>query len=248
LEEIEGLDKLFFELASESRLEILRELLKGDFKMQELARKLDMTSTETFRQLNRLSEASLIGKNPEGSYTISPYGRLVLHLSPSLGFAFKHKDYLLTHDIWKLPPQFISRIGELSHADLILDTLEGINRGQQMFARAENFAWGMAERDSPEMMKPMMEERLGKGVKFRILLPEGLLPRGPASPQVAQSVELRGIPDVPAIVALNEREAALCLRFLDGRMDYAGFYGDDQEFLGWARDLFIYYWDRAKRI
>jgi len=52
-----GLEKLFFELASESRLGILTELQKHDAKMPEIARKLDLTNTETFRQLQRLNEA-----------------------------------------------------------------------------------------------------------------------------------------------------------------------------------------------
>ena len=46
-----GLEKLFFELASESRLGILRELQKENLKMQEIARRLDVTPTEAFRQL-----------------------------------------------------------------------------------------------------------------------------------------------------------------------------------------------------
>ena len=55
-----GLDKLFFELASESRLNILRELKKENLKMQEIARRLDVTPTEAFRQLERLTAALLV--------------------------------------------------------------------------------------------------------------------------------------------------------------------------------------------
>jgi DNA-binding transcriptional ArsR family regulator len=54
LENNEGLGKLLFELASESRLAILRELQKENLKMQEIARRLDVTATEAFRQLQRL--------------------------------------------------------------------------------------------------------------------------------------------------------------------------------------------------
>jgi predicted transcriptional regulator len=55
----EGIDKLFFELASESRLGILRELQLKPLKMQEIARKLDLTDTESCKQLQRLTEAHL---------------------------------------------------------------------------------------------------------------------------------------------------------------------------------------------
>ena len=62
-EYLEGLDRLFFELASESRLSILCTLQAGGVRMQEIAKRLNMTDTETSRQLLRLSEASLIRNN-----------------------------------------------------------------------------------------------------------------------------------------------------------------------------------------
>jgi predicted transcriptional regulator len=96
LENQEGVEKLFFELASESRLGILRKLMEKDWKMNEVARKLDLTTTETFRQLQRLSEGLLVEKQPEGTYSITEYGRLVLQLSSSLEFVSKHKQYFKT--------------------------------------------------------------------------------------------------------------------------------------------------------
>jgi predicted transcriptional regulator len=51
MERESGIDKLFFELASENRLSILHELKKENLKMQEIARRLDVTATEAFRQL-----------------------------------------------------------------------------------------------------------------------------------------------------------------------------------------------------
>jgi len=73
LETPAGIESLFFELASESRLGILRELNMKNWKMNELARKLDLTTTETFRQLQRLNEALLVQKQVGGTYAISLY-------------------------------------------------------------------------------------------------------------------------------------------------------------------------------
>ena len=42
MDDSQGLDKLFFELASESRLGILRQLQTKDLRMQELVRKLNL--------------------------------------------------------------------------------------------------------------------------------------------------------------------------------------------------------------
>ena len=86
MDDQDGLDKLFFELASESRLGILFELQTKNLKMQEVAQKLSLTHTEVFRQLQRLSEALLIQKKPEGTYAITQNGKLLLELSRSFEF------------------------------------------------------------------------------------------------------------------------------------------------------------------
>jgi predicted transcriptional regulator len=58
---------------------------------------------------------------------------------------------------------------------------------------------------------------------------------------------LRALFDIPAIIALTEKEAAICFRLIGGKMDYAGFIGKDPIFLNWVKDLFLYYWDKGKR-
>lgn len=247
LENDEGIEKLFFELASESRLSILRELQTKSLKMHEIARRLDVTATEAFRQLRRLSEALLVQRQPEGSYALTQYGKLELRLSSALEFVFKHKQYFLTHDVWRLPLQFVNRIGELSQTNLIMDTFENINKGERMFMEAEQFAWGLAEHGrGPELMNQTMGERIQKRVKVKMLIPESFLAAA-IPPATAQNVELRGLSDIPAIIAVTEKEAVVCFRFVNGRADYAGFSGKDPIFLNWVKDLFLYYWEKGKR-
>jgi len=245
--ENDGVEKLFFELASESRLGILRELQIENFKMQEIARRLDVTATEAFRQLQRLSEALLVQKQPEGTFAITQYGKLVLQLSSSLEFVSKHKDYFSTHDIMRLPCQFVNRIGELSQTNLIMDTMESINKGTQMFIEAEQYAWGLVEHGrGPELMGPIMNERIRKGVKVKMLIPESFLSTA-IPPVKVPNCEVRGLSDIPAIMAVTEKEAAVFFSLVGGRTDYAGFYGKDPIFLNWVKDLFLYYWDKGKR-
>jgi len=71
MENPEGIEKLFFELASESRLDILRKVNEKNWKMNDVARKLGLTTTETYRQLQRLTEALLVQRQPDGTYAIS---------------------------------------------------------------------------------------------------------------------------------------------------------------------------------
>ncbi|MCW4017273.1 MAG: hypothetical protein NWF00_01095 [Candidatus Bathyarchaeota archaeon] len=46
---------------------------------------------------------------------------------------------------------------------------------------------------------------------------------------------------------IYRKSSCCCFQFVDGRVDYAGFFGDALAFLNWAKDLFLYYWNREKR-
>ncbi|MFB3888484.1 MAG: helix-turn-helix transcriptional regulator [Candidatus Bathyarchaeia archaeon] len=250
MENEEGIERLFFELASESRLGLLRKLSEKNWRMKEVARKLDLTTTETFRQLQRLSEALLVQKHPEGTYAITQYGRLVLQLSSSLEFISKHKEYFSMHDIWRLPAQFVNRIGELSQVTLIMDAMKGMRITEKMFREAEQCTWGMREGSTVEAMVPVFQEQIRKGVKFRDIFPENDFPAYKTWSEKVRNVEGRGFPasDIPAVIMLTEKEAMICLRLNEGRMDYnASFYGNDPASLNWVKDLFLYYWDKGKR-
>lgn len=247
MEKNSGVEKLFFELASETRLDILRELKNENLKMQEIARRIDVTATEAFRQLERLSNALLVQKQPDGTFALAEYGKLVFQLSSSLEFTSKHKEYFSTHDVTRLPTQFVNRLGELSQAKLIMDTVETLNKAQRAFMEAEEYGWGMAEGTIPERMEPIMDEIIQKGVKLRFLIPGIRLPTNASPLPPMKNVEIRGLLDLPAIVVLTEKEGAVCFRQVGGRMDYAGFFGKHPTFLSWVKDLFQYYWEKGRR-
>jgi len=241
-----GLAKLFFELASQSRLCILRELQRENLKMQEIAKRIDVTPTEAFRQLERLSLASLVQRQPDGTFAVAEYGKLVLQISTSLDFISKHKEYFSTHDLMRLPSQFVNRLGELEGAKLETDTVESLNKGAKWFTDAKQYTWGMGEGTIPEHMIPIMNQQVQRGIQIKMLIPTKLLP-SVNPPGTPKNVETRGLSDLPGIIAITEEMAGVCFRQIGGRIDYAGFFGDDPAFHGWVKDLFMYYWEKAKR-
>ncbi|MGA2385982.1 MAG: transcriptional regulator FilR1 domain-containing protein [Candidatus Bathyarchaeia archaeon] len=244
MEKVEGIEKLFFDLASESRLGIIRELKEQNLKNNELGGKLDLTATETFRQLQHLTESLIVQRLPDGTYTITNYGKLTLRLLQSIEFTFKHKEYFLNHDVWRLPYQFVNRIGELSESTLCMDTIENINRAGHIVNEAEKYAWLMGE-ETLESISPMMPGQISKGVKFRLMFYEYLLPNF-NHPGEAPYVEKRTLTDFPITIVCTEKEAGICFPSTEGRMDYAAFRSKDQMFVNWARELFLYYWDKGK--
>ena len=241
-----GLDKLFFELASESRLSILKELQVETLKMQEIARRLDVTPTEAFRQLERLSGALLVQKQPDGTFALAEYGKIVLQISTSLEFVSKYKEYFSMHYLMRLPSEFVNRLGELLNAKLEMDTVGALNKGAKWFTEAKQYAWGLGEGTIPEHMIPIMNQQVQRGIQMKMLIPLELLP-AVTQPGTPKNVEIRGLSDPPAIIAITEKMAGVCFRQVGGRMDYAGFFGDDPAFHNWVKDLFLYYWEKSKR-
>jgi len=244
----EGLEKLFFELASESRLGILHELQKENLRMQQIARRMGVTATEAFRQLERLGAASLVQRQPNGTFAITEYGKQVLQISTSLAFISTHREYLSMHELTKLPPRFVSRLGELSGAKLEADAIETLNRGAEAFTLAKRYIWGVGEGYIPEHMVPVMNEQIQRGMEVRMLISGSRFPSAAGLPQAPRNVETRALGDCPVMIALTERDAVVAFRQVGGKADYAAFVGNDPVFHDWVRDVFLYYWERGKRI
>jgi predicted transcriptional regulator len=240
METAEGIDHLFYDFSSESRLGIIRELTQQNLRMKDLARKLDLTPTEVFRQLQRLVEASVIQKLPDGTYKITNYGKLTVQLLPSLEFTFRHKAYFINHDVSRIPYPFINRIGELSESTLCMNPIETINRSENILKEVENYAWLMAEKplESGSLAKA---ERDPERIRFRFLLSEF-----PQSFPAVPTIEKRTFPSIPCTILCTEKEAGVGLMSTEGRIDYTGFFSKDPMFVTWARDLFLHYWNLGK--
>jgi predicted transcriptional regulator len=230
------IEELFYELASESRHSILLELKVKNWKMNELARKLDLTTTETFRQLQRLSDAGLATKQPEGTYAITEYGQLVLELSSPLEFLLKNKTYFQTHDARVLPHSFLMRLDELAGAKLILGMVESTTKISQMIGAAKRYMWAISPEPFVQTL-PDIGKQVPAGAEFRTLSPQ------PA--QKLPSLENRALTDPPVVMVVTETQAAVCFRLVGGKVDYASFFGADSAFHRWARDLFLFYWEKA---
>ena len=185
----------------------------------------------------------LVQKKPEGTYGITEYGLLVLQFSASFEFIHNHRQYFSTHCVRRLPYQFLNRIGELSQADFKTNMMENINAAERVAREAEKYMWGGGA-EQPLNIRATLEEGVSKGVKYRFLFPKRFIPKQPTIPGLAQAAEMRSMEDLPFNVAMNEKEAGISFQFVDGRVDYVSFVGKDPVFVGWVKDLFLYYWDK----
>jgi len=245
MEYLEGLDRLFFELASESRLDILCTLQVHETRMLEIARKLNMTDTEASRQLLRLSDASLIQKNPDGAYAITQYGRLLLQFSRSFEFALKFRDCLIRRDIWRFPEPFINRMGELLQAASLTGTIDTLNCMASLISETEKTLLCIIDRPL-HLMNAKAMEKVQQGVAVKVIFEERNLEFYEKIPETKGVLEKKVIDKIPAVLLISEKSAAVNLMSIDSREEAMLFYGKDPKFLNWANDIFSYYWERGK--
>ena len=237
---------IHFQLSSADRRRIIEELQKHDLKLSEVAKKLDITATEAFRQLQRLTDASLLEKTSDGKYRHTPYSGLILESSSAMHFLSKHREYFSAHDASLIPPQFRARFGELSKMVFLPDPITNLNTTNEILRNAEKWIDVMSEQRLEQHVQVLKQRELD-GVKVRFVHQESLIASMKGELAASkQSVERRFLPRVCAVMVLTDKSAGFALRKLDGKMDYQVFAGTDPESMKWAHDLYEDQWNKAK--
>jgi predicted transcriptional regulator len=242
---MEALCDLLFELSNEERLKILLELEKGPKNLTSIAKDLEFTSQGTSRNVARLVETSIISRNPDGEYELTPYGGVSLKLLSSYEFLSRNRQYFLSHDVSVLPYQFINRLGELNASSLQRDFITNYVLEGEMAEQAEEYVYSMGDQINAHS-PPIVAEKLKLGVKFHSIFPETIVP--PPGFRPAAGVDRRLLPKVQVGMVITDKKAMLGLPTLDGKMDGENFVGEDPKFRMWCLDLFSYYWDQGKPI
>ena len=242
-EEDTEISKVLFELASNRRASILFEVEKRNLKMQQIAKSLDMTVTESFRHLQRLTEAKLVEKKVDGTYTITSLGNLATSFLLGFNFILKNSDFFLEHDVTSLPYEFVNRLGELSGGESCQEAMSNMNRARKVVVEAEKFLWAMGEQVDSSHIQPT-SEKISKGFEFKFIMQQNLAKLFKNS-RAGILKGSRYIDRICVSLLISEKEASVLFRRHNGVMDYVGLFGTDKKFLKWCGDLFIYYWERA---
>lgn len=244
---MERLRKLLFELSSSDRMSIMLEFKKHRLRLSSVSKKLDLNVMEAARHLQRLGEAKLVEKGVDGLFGLTPFGVLVLSLLSSLNFSSKHRDYFLEHDTSCVPYEFVNRIGELAEGELGVEFFKSVEQVEKILQEAHQFLWVATDQILASLVK-VAAEKVNASFEIRAILPEAIMPPDSVAPipSTAPGVHKRVLPKVNSEVVLTEKAGVFCLRRLNGIMDYAGFVGRDPKFRKWCKDLFLYYWEKAK--
>lgn len=255
---MERLCALYFELSNEDRLKTMQMLSGQPMSFTGISEGLGINSQQCSRHLTRMLEADLIEKNPHGLYHLSAYGRLMLGLTRSIEFATKQRDYFISHDLNRLPYEFVARIGDLSDSRFTSNVMESISEFESITDEAEDHLWVIINKRT-RSVRPFVARAIERGISLRSISPTSYVPELDVKRMVSEKDELaiiRAEDEGRAVVSdtdrfdvymwVSEKTALICFPLGDGSFDYTGFISKNERAIRFCEDLFNHYWKHVK--
>ncbi|UCD43898.1 MAG: helix-turn-helix domain-containing protein [Candidatus Bathyarchaeota archaeon] len=260
MKSLERLCDLYFELSNEDRVRILQVLRENPLNITNLAKELNVTTQEVSRHVSRLTEVGLTERNSEGLFELTPYGGLTLRQIKGVEFTSRHRDYFRDHSLVNLPSEFVCQIGKLSDSTYVDDVMVTVHRVEEVLKNAEDYILNV---NLPYIASafPLIKDAFKRGVKARFIHTEDLdIPVSMRDDrqrfvdnQLLREVKASGqyterlSDDIDLVLYMSEKEVAIVtFPMTDGKFDFYGFASTDLGTLEWCRDVFEYYWERAK--
>lgn len=257
VESLEQICDFYFELSNEDRLSILYLLTGRPMKLTNLAKSLDITNQECSRHLQRLTDADILDKNPDGDYELTNYGNSSLILQENQRFITYYREYFNEHSILGIPREYLCRIGELKGGNLNKNPIIAVHDIEELVEQAEEYIYSIIDQ-YPANIYQLIEEAWKRGVKMKTLEyknwtppPQFLDERDEAKEAFEAArkkglLEERSMENIPVILFGSEKVANIYFPNNEGGFDYQGFMLKDPAAMKWCEDLFKHYWENAK--
>jgi predicted transcriptional regulator len=253
IEAFANTEKTFFELASEQRLAIIFQLNEKNAKISQIAKDLGITMQEAHRNVNRLQDAGLIEKDPEGIFSLTTFGNTIIKQIPTFNYLSKHKEYFSEHVLGELPIKFIMRLGALDKCEYVKGVVAILERWKDIYREADEYIYEIVPQVPIDLIEPAVTRVKEKGVKYSYVFPKDvIIPKGRkdllkklghAELLNKGAIERRMVESVKVAVILNEKNAAVLFPTQKGETDMNMiFYSSDSVFHEWCLDYFRYRW------
>ncbi|MCV0392719.1 MAG: transcriptional regulator [Nitrosopumilus sp.] len=258
MDKFEIVSSNFLELASEQRLRILSNLTIRPHRVSQMAKKLNVTSQEIHRNLERLSNSGFVKKGTDEHFHITTVGQLMLSQMPLMLFVSTNQKYFLSHDIGQLPVKFARRLGVLENCEHIKGVTLVLDTWKKIYKNSKEFICDIVN-ESPPGMDDALLKRIKNDVKYRHIFRKDLKEHEGREEDLQKlgyydlikknKIERKEIGNIGTILILNEKEAGIIFSTSDGEPDLRHmFYGKTSMFHEWCMDYFEHYWKKAKKI
>ena len=235
--------ELLFELSHPIRYEIMKIITEQPHRLTKIGEKVDANNPEVSRHLDRLKNADLVSKNADGYYSTTSFGHLIFSLIPGFSFISDHPGYFLDHELSLLPTQFISRLGELSNCTYTEGAINNFSISTKLVQQAEERI-SLVTREIPQDTTSF-HSRGFEGIQLRVIRHSDSVSDADYDECRDKdfSDRLRFVHELPAIMVLTDKAAAVMFPNHKGNFDFAaGFNSSDPSFMRWCEDLFKYLW------
>ena len=255
--ESENVASGFLELASEQRLNIVRNVSKNKLNISKLANLLDATKPEIHRNVTRLTKAGLIEKNTDGDYGLTVYGNAILVQIPSLTFFVENKQFFRNHTLGNLEAKFIQRIGALENKKLVKGYVKTLEKWRQIHENAEKYVCNILSEvpysgDIIEVISKQLKNDIHIRSVFsdKVIVPEErkkIFEEKDFQKYVKNgNLERRIKKNVTVVVLVTDKESAVFFPNLEGTTDLSEmFYSSNPKFREWCYDYFTWCWDNG---
>ena len=247
----------FLEIASEQRLNILLRLSEKKLNISKLADLLDATKPEVHRNVKRLTNTGLIEKDPDGEYTLTTYGKVVLIQIPSLSFVADNSKFFKTHTLGNLETKFIQRLGSLQDCQYTKGFVKVVEKWNKIHENAKQYVCNiLSEVPYSGDIVDIISSQLQNNVQIRSIFSKSAI-----IPEVRKTVfEKKGFQkfvtngllerriqnDVKIVVLVTDKEAALFFPNLEGETDLSEmFSSSNTDFREWCSDYFEWCWKNS---
>ena len=258
LEDASIVSEVFSELASETRCSILISLDKKPAKLSSIARELDITSQDAFRNINRLLDAGLVrrggGDEDGGSFQLTELGRLATKHIPYFLVIKKHQELFEDHTLKYIPDKFVQRIGALQNCEIVENVTPVLERLKKLESSAKQYLRIMVSQAWPEEGKIFAERAMNDVDVWTIIGRNTVFPREviesviPTIDGLQKSGKIKGkmLDTVSIALYISQSQSAVMLPNMKGEVDMRMLLvGSDPSFNEWCLDLFNHFWECA---
>ncbi|MFW9810490.1 MAG: helix-turn-helix transcriptional regulator [Candidatus Thorarchaeota archaeon] len=235
---------LLFEISSMERLRILHLLEENARKLSDIAKILDITTSETSRHLSRLVDKGAIEKNNSGEYCLNGYGKLLIQMTSYFEFLVDKKEYIQTHDLAVLPSGFLAQLGNLKDS-IIMNGVFGVMDAQMAAVMETNRRIWIMSPGKHSLVAEAVKEKIAGGTDVRIILEEESLTTDELASWPRK--HFRTLQEVPILVGVFDDRAGVCFPDRSGKVDLSVMLaGRSEEFSSWIIEVFQHYWNIAE--
>jgi len=250
--------------SSRLKIQILLTLLVGNAPLSRLREVTGSTSQALIPKIRALESQGLI-ESIDYEYRLTPLGHTVSteidHFVRLMGGIGKHQAFFSSHDLTDFPHEFLTRLGDLSEAEVKYDTTTDmffVYSHYLEILKDAKFIHGISSVASPGLAG-FLAEKVVAGIPVELIVNSSVIDLLKQEPYVSNMKDLLNFPNFrlwitakPLRLGLTVTERYLSFGlYKNGTSQYdssTDLFSSDPEAVSWGEELFEYYRNDAKKL